>query len=194
MLEGLLVDLVPYGKLYRDKEYTWRNAEASFWASGGERYIMTRAALEAQFSGWAERRESDPSPGVSFGVQIKDGTPIGYVSINWLQPTHRTAMLGAKIGESAYWGGGYGTDAVLLLLDYTFDFLDVRKAWLMTTSQNVRVHRQMDKLGFTLEGRQRESTFIDGAWADWMAYGMLHEEWPGRAALVTRLGLSARKD
>ena len=194
MLEGLLVDLVPYGKRFQDLEHTWRNAEASFWSSGGERYIITHAALEAQFSSWAERRQQDPSPGVSFGLQTKDGTPIGYVSINWLQPTHRLAMLGAKIGNSAYWGGGYGTDAVLLLLDYAFDWLDVRKAWLMTTSQNVRVHRQMEKVGFTLEGHQRESTFIDGEWADWVAYGLLREEWPGRTAMVEKLGLTARKD
>jgi len=59
--------------------------------------------------------------------------------------------------------------------------LDVRKAWLMTSSMNNRVMRQMEKVGFMLEARFRQSTRADGVWLDWLAYGLLREEWPGRA-------------
>jgi len=30
---------------------------------------------------------------------------------------------------------------------------------------------------------------MDGVWVDGLLYGMLREEWPGREALVERLGL-----
>ncbi|MEB2287073.1 MAG: GNAT family protein [Anaerolineae bacterium] len=193
MLEGLLVNLVPYGKEFLERDHRWMNNQASFWSGGGERHFMTQAMIAARHAQWAEESgDINDELGVAFGVQSKDGTPLGYFGINWLSAHHRLAMLGAKIGEPRYWGGGYGTDALLLLLDYTFDWLDVRKAWLMTTSMNARVMRQMEKVGFRLEVRQRQSALADGVWYDWLAYGLLREEWPGRAALVEQLGLRER--
>lgn len=193
MLEGLLVDLVPYGKAFLDLDHRWMNSEASFWSGGGERHFMSQAMIVARHAHWAEERErAGGDSGVAFGVQTKDGKPLGYFGINWLSAHHRVAMLGAKIGEPEYWGGGYGTDALLLLLGYTFDWLDARKAWLMTTSMNARVMRQMEKAGFRLEVRQRQSALADGVWYDWLAYGLLREEWAGRAALVEQLGLRER--
>jgi len=65
----------------------------------------------------------------------------------------------------------------------------LRKVWLATTSANERVMRQMDKVGFVLEGRARRASLMDGVWVDGLLYGMLREEWPGREALIERLGL-----
>jgi RimJ/RimL family protein N-acetyltransferase len=127
-----------------------------------------------------------------FGIQTKDGKPIGDMGMNWVVPHHRLAMLGASIGEPAYWGGGYGTDALLLIVDYAFDWLDMHKVWLMTMALNARVVRQMEKVGFTLECRQREGTWVDGKPVDGLTYGILREEWPGREAVIERLGLKAR--
>jgi RimJ/RimL family protein N-acetyltransferase len=190
MLEGLLVDLVPGDRRFEEADYRWKNSEASFWTRVGDRPFFTRAMLEARR---AERRERQgPRRRVGFGIQAKDGTPIGFFGINWIVPYHRLAMLGAKIGDPAYWGGGYGTDALLLVVDYAFDWLDLRKIWLMTMGLNARVVRQMEKVGFTLEGRQREATWADGAWTDILVYGLLRDEWPGRAAMIDRLGLKAR--
>ena len=78
-----------------------------------------------------------------------------------------------------------------MLVDYAFDELDIRKIWLGTMSLNARVMRQMEKVGFTLEVRQRQSIYADGAWYDQLLYGLLCEEWPGRPALVEKLGLAA---
>jgi RimJ/RimL family protein N-acetyltransferase len=191
MLEGLLVDLVPYDAAFCDLEYEWRNNASAFWGSGGDRTPETRARVAARLQQWAEaRRRGDLT--VPFGVRTKDGRRIGFVGITALHPAHRLALLGARIGEPEYWGGGYGTDALLLLVDYAFDGLDLRKVWLVTTSINVRAMRQMDKVGFALEGLQRGATYADGAWHDDLFYGMLRDEWPGRAALVEKLGLHAR--
>ena len=192
MLEGLLVDLVPVWDDFPQRETVWRNSDASFWSSGGERYIMSRAAVERQFAQWAQHDAQARVHRLSFGIQTKDGQRIGWIGINWMVPHNRLAMLGAKIGEPDYWGGGYGTDALLLLIDHAFDWLDMRKIWLYTTSMNARVKRQMEKVGFTLEAQIREGTYADGAWYDWLAYSLFDTEWPGREALVASLGLRER--
>ncbi|HMM27365.1 MAG: GNAT family protein [Chloroflexota bacterium] len=194
MLDGLLVDLVPYGKKFRDLEHLWRNNDSAFWSSGGDRYIVSRATIERQRQERAEEAgHLGPARGVMFGVQTKDGTPIGFFALNWLVPHSRLAMLGARIGDPAYWGGGYGTDALLLLIEYAFDWLDMRKLWLGSTSANARVMRQMEKAGFVLEARARRAALMDGAWHDGLLYGLLREEWPGREAMIERLDRRAKE-
>lgn len=189
-LEGLLVDLVPYGKRFIDLEHKWENSEAAFWGDMGDRVIFTRADLRRRRDEW--QSHEGPVKSVPLGIQTKDGTPIGGIFISWIDAWHRTASLGAVIGEPDYWGGGYGTDALLLTVDYAFTWLDLRRLWLMTMSLNERVLRQMAKVGFAQEAIQREATVADGQPFDVVRYGMLREEWPGYAALAERLDLYAR--
>ncbi|HMM27367.1 MAG TPA: GNAT family protein [Aggregatilineaceae bacterium] len=190
MLEGLLVDLVPYGRAFQAREHAWYNNESLYWASMGERELLTHAQLEKQRR---EEAESDESrTGVTFGVRTKDGALIGSFGINFLSPYHRVANLGAMINEPDYWGGGYGTDALLLLVDYAFGWLDMRRLWLDTMSSNARVLRQMQKVGFTLEARLRSVAIADGQWNDEVVFGLMRDEWPGREAMIARLGLRAR--
>ena len=192
MLEGLLVDLVPASKsAYFDKKHKWENGEAAFWGSAGGRPILTRAMLERWHAEHVARMEH--SQRVTFGIQTKDGQPIGDISMNWVLPHHRLSILGAQIGEPEFWGGGYGTDALLLLTDHAFDWLDMHKLWLGTMGINVRVHRQMEKVGFQREAVRRDLFYADGQWTDEVIYGILREEWPGRAAVIERIGLKARK-
>ncbi|MBI5957694.1 MAG: GNAT family N-acetyltransferase [Chloroflexi bacterium] len=192
MLEGLLVDLVPYGDRYLEQEHRWLNSEAWFWAAVGDRRLITESTLKRWREENAERQGSQPRTRVMWGVQTKDGKPLGDIAMNWVVPHCRLSMLGAAIGEPEYWGGGYGTDALLLITDYAFDWLDMHKLWLSTMGLNVRVQRQMAKVGYKLESRRRQAFRADGQWVDELSYGLLREEWPGRAAIIEKLGLKAR--
>jgi len=194
VLEGLLVALVPYGDRCLELEHRWHNSEAWFWATVGDRWLVSAASTKRRQQEHAEWRERQSSPGMMFGIQTKNGTPIGDIGINWIVPQHRIAMLGAAISDQDYWGGGYGTDALLLIVDHAFDWLDMRKIWLSTMGLNARVIRQMEKVGFTLEARARQKFMADGQWTDELTYGLLREEWPGRAALIEKLGLKPRPD
>jgi RimJ/RimL family protein N-acetyltransferase len=186
MLEGILVDLVPYGERFREISPRWPNSEAEFWGSAGNRHVISKATYRRHIEDWIE------SSGVWFGIQTKDGTPIGQVMMANVLPHHRVAMLGILIGEPDYWGGGYGTDALLLIIDYAFNWLDIRKLWLSTMSINARMSRAAQKTGFRLEACRRGQWYADGVWCDDLAYGLLREEWPGRATLIERLGLKEK--
>ncbi|MBP8972460.1 MAG: GNAT family N-acetyltransferase [Anaerolineae bacterium] len=190
MLYGTLVDLVPFGERFRSRDHDWLNNESRFWGSMGEYGFISRAAVEREYEEFYHSEH--PRTGVWFGILTKDGTPIGGIGINWLSEHHRVADLGAVIGELQYWGGGYGTDALLLVVDYAFDRLDMRKVWLGTMSLNARVMRQMEKVGFALEARLREGALADGRWYDELTYGRLRDGWPGYAAMVAALGIVAR--
>ncbi len=190
MLSGTLVDLVPYGERFQQNDHRWWNTEAKYWGSMGDRNVVTQAQVDREHDEWRSRQQ--PRTGVPFGIQTKEGKPLGYIGINWLSVHNRIAELGAIIGEPDYWGGGYGTDALLLVVDYAFDVLDVRKVWLSTMALNARVLRQMEKVGFALEAWQREGTFVDGGWVDAVTFGRVRDGWPGYSDMVNRLGIQPR--
>jgi RimJ/RimL family protein N-acetyltransferase len=191
MLEGLLVDLVPFGTRFEEQEHQWENGPAAFWGDMGDRQFLSHAKIKQRQDGRHEE-PTENSTGVLLGIQTKDQTPIGLMAIGWIAFHHRTGVLGAMIGDPNYWSGGYGTDALLLLVDYAFDWLDLRRLWLVTMAPNARVIRQMEKVGFTLECQIRQGTLVDGVYHDVLLYGLLREEWPGRTAMIERLGLHAK--
>ncbi|MCD4684649.1 MAG: GNAT family N-acetyltransferase [Anaerolineae bacterium] len=191
-IEGLLVDLVPYDAEFQKLEYEWRSNDAQFWAGGGERDFVSRRQVEQMMARRYGAERQGPQTGVWFGVQTKDGVKIGGMGVPRVSQWHRWAMLGAKIGDPAYWGGGYGTDALLLIVDYAFDWLVMRRLWLKTMMFNARVLHQMEKVGFVREMIERDGTWVNNGWGDAVCYGLLREEWLGRTVMVQRLGLKAK--
>ena len=191
MLEGLLVDLVPLDREFSDLNHKWFNSEAGYWGSAGDRKIVTRAKMDRWFEEWHQEMDAGMRH-FEFGVMTKERVLIGNFGVSQFWPVHRTASVGFIIGEPAYWSRGYGTDALLLLVEYLFDWLDLRRIWLGTMSLNMRVQRLMEKCGFTFEARLRDAFVADGSYVDELVYGLLREEWPGRAAMVERLGLKPK--
>ncbi len=194
MLKGILVDLVPLGHAFGEQMATWVNGPAAYWGTVGDRPIASRSMAEGWYRARLEPLDREGVRRIQFGVQTKRGTPIGQMGVNFALTVHRSANLGVQIGNPAYWGGGYGTDGFILLIDFLFNWLDLRRLYAETMASNVRVQRMMDKIGFTFEGRQREMWYADGDWQDALIYGALQDEWPGRAALVEKLGLQPRPE
>jgi RimJ/RimL family protein N-acetyltransferase len=192
-LHGLLLDLVPVTHEYHDKMVQYWNNPSRLWAMMGENEPISKDAvkriIEERLQG-AERGYT----GVHFMMRARDGNLIGSMGLNWVNYWSRVAWIGAWIGEEAYWGGGHGTDGLLLIMDYAFNWLDLRRLALQTMGLNARAQRNVEHCGFQLEARQRESTFVNGQRVDALNYGVLREEWPGREVLVEQLGLRARAE
>lgn len=193
MLEGLLVDLVPYGKAFLDRDHVWWNNESAFWGMAGGRMILSKATLDR----WHAERANEPARSDSviwFGIRSKSGVPLGDIELADILPHHRVASIGVGIGEPEYWGSGYGTDALLLLVEYAFAWLDYRKLWLETMDTNIRMQRAAQKAGFREEARRRRFWLADGQWIDNVLLGIQRDEWPGRDVMVERMGLRAREE
>ncbi len=98
----------------------------------------------------------------------------GLYTIIWPQ---REAFMGIQIGEREYWGRGYGTDALRVLLRYAFDELNLYRISLSVLEGNERALRSYEKCGFRYEGRERQAWTYDGRrWGE-IYMGLLREEW-----------------
>ena len=85
--------------------------------------------------------------------------------------------MGIQIGERDYWGKGYGTDALRVLLRYAFDELNLQRVSLSVLEGNARAMRSYEKCGFRYEGRERHAWAYDGRRWDEIYMGLLREEW-----------------
>ncbi len=87
--------------------------------------------------------------GHSFGIHTVDsGELIGTIALTDFTEDGRFATLRILIGESAYWGRGYGTSAVRLIAQYGFDVLGLHEIVLGVFDFNERAVRSYEKVGF----------------------------------------------
>lgn len=75
--------------------------------------------------------EENYNPEATFSIiTLDDDKLIGTVGLERIEHTHRTATLGIFIGDKDYLSKGYGTEAIRLLLDYGFNYINLQKAIL----------------------------------------------------------------
>jgi RimJ/RimL family protein N-acetyltransferase len=105
------------------------------------------------------------------------GTHIGMMGIHRINWKDRTANTGAFIGEKQYWGKGYGTDAKMVLIDYAFNTLGLRKLSSHVYAFNERSIAYSKHCGYVEEGRLIRQRFIEGEYHDEVILSLFKEQW-----------------
>ena len=133
MLHGELVTLRAFkdGDLAALNAYT-NDVETELFGGGD---VPTPRPLESTTALWERRRENQSS--VDFIIEA-DGKIIGELGLFNPDVPGRTVELGITVGDKAYWGRGYGTDAVRVAVDYAFTMRNIRKVHLNVLGPNTR--------------------------------------------------------
>lgn len=128
---------------------------------------------------WLEKGfEKDPSDFYMFTIHdLKDDRLIGEIGLDEVDWMHGDSVVGIGLGERDFWGKGYGTDAMRLLLRFAFMELNLFRVTLDVFEYNPRAIRSYEKAGFRPEGRQRKALLRDGQYYDLLYMGILREEW-----------------
>lgn len=104
---------------------------------------------------------SFPSPwSVRFGIDVEGSKFIGncmYYDIDW---NLKQAELGIMIGNKDYWNFGYGTDAVVTLLEYVFTNTKLNCIYLHTLISNKRAQMAFRKAGFHYTKRVKRDDYL----------------------------------
>lgn len=121
--------------------------------------------------------EKDSTPEATFViVTINDDKMIGTVSLEKIDHINRTATLGIFIGDKYFRSKGYGTEAIKLILEYGFKYLNLKNIKLDVMEFNERALKCYKKCGFKEYGRRRQSKFVDGKYYDSIEMDILNEE------------------
>jgi RimJ/RimL family protein N-acetyltransferase len=160
-------------------------AEAmSKWQRDSEfhRLLDTEPAMAISVKGtkdWIEKvLEKEDATFIFFTIHTLDEDRlIGFVGLDTIRWNHGDAFVFLALGEREYWGKGYGTDAMRVILRYAFTELNLHRVSLDVFEYNPRAIRSYEKAGFRYEGRKRKSLSRDGQRADDVWMGILREEW-----------------
>lgn len=132
--------------------------------------------LEDEYD-WYEFQRTDPDS-ITFAIRTLDQNRlIGNCRIHDIRWQPRNCMVGIGIGDTGYWGQGYGSDAMRVLLQYCFMEMDLHRVGLAVRGYNQRAINSYRKVGFTDEVIAREAMLRDGVYSDWIGMAILRREW-----------------
>lgn len=102
---------------------------------------------------------------------------IGDIGLGEILWNHGDTFVGIGIGEREFWGKGYGTDAMRIILRYAFTELNLHRVSLDVFEYNPRAIHSYEKAGFVVEGRARQYLNREGRRWDLIYMGILRSEW-----------------
>lgn len=132
---------------------------------------------------WIENgldRSSPPSRLVFAVVLIDGDRHIGNMNISGIDWFNRFGTTGTVIGEADCWGKGYAREAKLLLLEYAFNTLGLRRIESRVLMPNTASWKCLERCGYKREGVARQKYFRDGTWLDELFYAITVTDWQTR--------------
>lgn len=143
-------DIPLYARWFADLELT------TYLGAGG--ISFTHEQEEEWFASLGKDRTNR-----TFAIVVREGARlIGSVSLMSIDHARGAAELGIAIGDKSAWGQGYGSEAVRLMADYGFTFMNLHNIYLWHVAYNERGHHAYLKAGFKPAGRLRGADMLAG--------------------------------
>jgi len=114
---------------------------------------------------------------IAFGIETLEGNLIGLMTLLKINEKDQTAISDALIGEKEYWNKGYGTDAKMILLDYAFNTLNLRKIDSSIASHNKRSLQYNLHCGYKIEAVRKQQIFLRGRYIDEIWLAVFKPDW-----------------
>ncbi len=111
---------------------------------------------------------------------IEDDRLVGLVGFTELLWSNQVGTIFVGLGDPSLRGKGYASEAVRLVVDYSFSELNLHRLQLYVVDYNESAISLYEKLGFKREGIFREFGIRDGGRYNQYVYGILRDEWNAR--------------
>lgn len=150
------------------------------WDQDSEYQVLLSAGPANRFSAkmvqeWLEKERKGEYEFAIFDRETEK--VIGTLGIGGIDWTAGDCWVGIGIGERDYWGKGYGTEALNLLVGFAFLELNMRRVTLNYFEYNERGRKSYDKVGFKEEGRIHNWMNRNGRRWDVIFMGLLRRDW-----------------
>jgi ribosomal-protein-alanine N-acetyltransferase len=100
---------------------------------------------------------------------------VGLVALNLGKANFRIAEVWYKFLPT-YWGQGLATEAVTVLLEFGFNYLQLHRIEAGCAVENTGSIRVLEKVGMTCEGRKRQVLPIRDTWVDNYFFAILESD------------------
>jgi RimJ/RimL family protein N-acetyltransferase len=131
------------------------------------------------FQHWViEEQKADLPGNVSWAICLRENDEsIGDVGIYGIDYINRNGETGSWIGRPEYRGGGYGSEAKNLLLEWCFTRLNLHMIRSHVIFPNTRSAAALRKQGYTEAGRYNWDYNLHGTYGNAVVFDLLAEEW-----------------
>jgi len=110
-----------------------------------------------------------------FAIAV-DGEAVGGIGFVLGHDVERVSSeVGYWLGE-AFWGRGIATDALVAITRYAIETFGFTRLFALPFAHNVASCRVLEKAGYTLEARLRNSAIKDGRICDQLQYAFIASE------------------
>jgi RimJ/RimL family protein N-acetyltransferase len=185
MIEGTLVDLVPFEDDFATHMESWMNGETWFRARLWDR---REPHTEDDVKKFIERMEKNDH-GALIGVQAKNGDPVGGVIYDHEWSRVRKVEVLFFAGDERYEGMDELLDALLMAARYLFETRNMHRLDAAALAFDEVKIDCLRRAGFVHEGTLRQHVRWDGGYVDVELFGLLEQEWPGYAQKVAGMDL-----
>lgn len=121
---------------------------------------------------YLEQQSSYTRGEYQFAVETLDGHFIGRCGFTRVDWKNRLAEIGIMIGDPAFRGRGYGTDALRLLTRFAFEEMNLHKLKLSVFAFNMQAVACYEKCGFVREGLLKGELWREGKYHDVVVLGL----------------------
>jgi len=158
VLKGGLVSLaVPVREDVKKAWVWWNDREVRRFLTSPHEIFFYEDEIE-----WYEalRREKRKEKVFSI-IENASGSVIGFIGLRKIDHYNGHAEVGYFIARE-HWGYGYATEAVKLVLEYAFEWLNLRKVYAYVYAPNEPSIKVLEKNGFSVAGRLKEHHYLPG--------------------------------
>ena len=121
---------------------------------------------------WVKAQGSDPYAWIIEG----EGRMLGSVRLHTVNHADKRAQIAIGILDPSALGAGYVSEAMQLLAAHAFDTMGLHRLGCRVLDFNDRAIAAYEKIGFQVEGREREAALIGDAWHDDLIMGLLDRD------------------
>ncbi|MEO0668173.1 MAG: GNAT family protein [Pseudomonadota bacterium] len=129
---------------------------------------ITRDAAQA----WVAAQQAEPHA----WIIAAGGRLLGAIRLHTLNPADKRAQIAIGILDSDALGQGYGTEAMQVLAAHAFGTMGLHRLGCRVLDFNDRAIAAYEKVGFVVEGREREAALIGTDWHDDLIMGLLDRD------------------
>lgn len=151
----------------------WRRDEEINNMLSGTKFFFS----EANEKEWVLKAIED-SKSIKLAVcDVTNHVHIGNVYITDINYINRSCHSHILIGEKAYWGKGFATEAMHLLIDFMFNERGMNRIVANVLEHNTASIKMHEKCGYKKEGLLRQSIYKNGRFQNQVVLALLRGDY-----------------
>lgn len=147
----------------------WRQDEEIWDMVGGPRYFVS-SEYEKK---WVLDAINSTDKLVLAICLLNSGKYIGNITLQAINMLNRSARMPILIGDKSEWNKGYGTEAIMMMLEYAFLERNLNRIFSHVLEGNINSVRMHEKCGYVREGTLRQSVYKNGEYKDQILMSVL---------------------